>query len=69
MTIVQLLELFEKDVESWTDDEILQSMHFMRTQSAKYEKELDARADKKKAKAAKATQGVTLNDILSDSLD
>lgn len=64
----ELLELFEHDMESVTDEEFLRMATFLREESAKYETELEVRSVKRKAKAANA-KGTNLSDILSDSLE
>lgn len=68
MAEVSLLDLFEKDPASWTDEEIDKIVVALRTQSAEYEKELDLRKAKKKAREEKA-KSTTLDDILKGNLD
>lgn len=68
MAEVSLLDLFEKDPASWTDEEIDKIVVALRTQSAEYEKELDLRKAKKKAREEKA-KSTTIDDILKGNLD
>lgn len=68
MDQVELLALLEEDVEVWSDETVERSVTFLREQSEKYEKELEARAVKKQAKKDKAENPMSIQAILDDTL-